>query len=393
MLADGSNKNDAVNLLRAVAAVAVLASHFRVLLFKDYDDVPHTLVNFALYGVTSLGHQAVIVFFVLSGFWVGGAVIRDTKRRRFSWSRYGTQRLIRLWLVLLPALVLTLILDRVGRALFPAASVYNADAAYHQQVVSEAPNDSVWDFLGNAAFLQTVHVPPLGSNTALWSIGFEFWFYVMFPLLALAVIGRGRWVHLAVLLAVCLFVGPRIVAYFPMWCMGVGVAMAARALQARLHKLGRLTLAAAQSAVGFAVLLAAVVARAGAGPLIVRDYGVAVVTTVLLVLLLNDFAIRREPSGGGLLGRASGYADSSYSLYAVHLPIVVFGIAVFGVSAGDRWASTPAHWVAYVALCLAVMLMAYVFSLATERQTTRVRRRFFALFKLSSPRTEPQLNG
>ena len=36
-------------------------------------------------------------------------------------------------------------------------------------------------FLGNAAFLQRILVPELGTNGPLWSLANEFWYYLLFP--------------------------------------------------------------------------------------------------------------------------------------------------------------------------------------------------------------------
>jgi peptidoglycan/LPS O-acetylase OafA/YrhL len=38
--------------------------------------------------------------------------------------------------------------------------------------------------LGNLVFLQAILVPTWGSNGPLWSLAFEFWFYIWFPTLA-----------------------------------------------------------------------------------------------------------------------------------------------------------------------------------------------------------------
>ena len=37
--------------------------------------------------------------------------------------------------------------------------------------------------LGNLAFLQDFFARPYGSNGPLWSLSYEFWFYLVFPLL------------------------------------------------------------------------------------------------------------------------------------------------------------------------------------------------------------------
>src|SRR4029453_13195613 len=41
--------------------------------------------------------------------------------------------------------------------------------------------------LGNAAFLQHAWVPALGTDTPLWSLAYEFWYYALFPCLVLTV--------------------------------------------------------------------------------------------------------------------------------------------------------------------------------------------------------------
>jgi len=48
------------------------------------------------------------------------------------------------------------------------------------------------DLLENLGFVQTVSVPVYGTNGPLWSLANEFWYYVMFSLIAVAAIQR-RW--------------------------------------------------------------------------------------------------------------------------------------------------------------------------------------------------------
>lgn len=49
------------------------------------------------------GHEAVMVFFVLSGFFIGTSVLESFRERRWSWRAYLINRLTRLQLVLVPA--------------------------------------------------------------------------------------------------------------------------------------------------------------------------------------------------------------------------------------------------------------------------------------------------
>src|ERR1700722_8142246 len=46
----------------------------------------------------TVGHEAVMVFFVLSGYFVGGSALRAVRKGYLSWKKYLFQRLTRLWL-------------------------------------------------------------------------------------------------------------------------------------------------------------------------------------------------------------------------------------------------------------------------------------------------------
>src|SRR5947208_15340259 len=77
-----------------------------------------------LYFAGGLGRQAVVMFFVLSGFFIGWSVIGSIRSGRWSWRGYIVRRLTRLGIVLLPALLLTAFWDVAGIALFGVHSAY-----------------------------------------------------------------------------------------------------------------------------------------------------------------------------------------------------------------------------------------------------------------------------
>ena len=75
-----------------MAAIAVCAGHLRSALLVDYSQLTHSSYMLkAFYFLTGLGHQAVIIFFVLSGFFVGGSILKNLEN--FSFKRYFTTRL------------------------------------------------------------------------------------------------------------------------------------------------------------------------------------------------------------------------------------------------------------------------------------------------------------
>ncbi len=67
-----------LDAIRGVSALAVMLYHLRGLFFVDYPFLTNkTLFWKALYAVTGYGHQAVIVFFVLSGYFIGASVMES----------------------------------------------------------------------------------------------------------------------------------------------------------------------------------------------------------------------------------------------------------------------------------------------------------------------------
>ncbi|HEX4612247.1 MAG TPA: acyltransferase [Urbifossiella sp.] len=357
---------------RWLAAAAVLFAHTRSLFLASLTpDSAASLPTRVLYVLSGYGHAAVMVFFVLSGFLVGGSVIRATREGRWSWRRYGTQRVTRLYVVLLPALLLTLAWDAAAAA--RTAGLTPNDDTAAAVVTSQTARDhtSAEAVAGNVAFVQTILTPTLGSNSPLWSLANEFWYYVLFPLLWIGLycprqrLGV-RAAYLAAAAGILVLVGWEIALFFPIWLLGCVVWIAPEWLP--LRQLRPRRIAVVLTAASF--LAALVAARAGREwGLIVTDVLLGVSFTLLLYVLKHD----RSPAAYPTARRAhEGLADFSYTLYLVHLPALVFLRACLTYE--TAWAPTPAAW-ARVGLILAgVVGYAYLVSLVTERQTDRVRR-------------------
>ena len=66
-----------LDLIRFIAAFAVMAGHYRGAFLPEYSDIPPEQRNisiFLFYTITHFPAEAVLLFFVLSGFLVGGKV-------------------------------------------------------------------------------------------------------------------------------------------------------------------------------------------------------------------------------------------------------------------------------------------------------------------------------
>jgi peptidoglycan/LPS O-acetylase OafA/YrhL len=158
-----------MDLLRGLAALAVMVGHLRALYFNGWNLTPTAdgLVRF-FYWMTHLENIGVKVFFVLSGFWIGGSVVRSIRKGGWSWRRYLELRLSRLYTVLLPALLLVFLLDSWGKL--------HGDPLYFRGAKIGLNN-----FLNNLFFLQEFHGSVYGTDGPLWSLSCEFWYYLLFP--------------------------------------------------------------------------------------------------------------------------------------------------------------------------------------------------------------------
>lgn len=176
---------------RVVATMIVLLGHGKIF-YRPLAE---------LCDVTNPGRDAVIIFFVLSGFvisWCGHE--RDRTAAQFA-----VNRAARVYSVALPAVLLSLL-----------ASALTSHA-------TGQPLDYQWRklwlylpvYLSFVGSLWTLNeVPP--SNFPYWSLNFEVWYYILFAVVCYAQ-GVWRWALAGLVLLV---MGPGIIALLPLWLAG-----------------------------------------------------------------------------------------------------------------------------------------------------------------------------
>ncbi len=214
-----------LDAIRGIAALVVMFDHCHNLFFVDCGTAlrssGHPHLMYLLYAFGSAGREAVVVFFVLSGYLIGGSVFRSLDHGRWSWKSYLTHRFVRLWLVLIPALVLCAFWDTARIALGGARGAGLLDAVHAEGITLKL-------FLSNVFFLQSVRTTTFGSDRVLWSLAAEFWYYMLFPLGLLAlrrsVAVRARVAYAAGFLLIAVFVGRPLIGLFPVWLYGVLLA-------------------------------------------------------------------------------------------------------------------------------------------------------------------------
>lgn len=363
--------------LRGLAALWVLLHHARWLLWEGWENFArtageHSIATRALaYALVPLryGHEAVLFFFVLSGFVIhlgyAKRLAAEGENARFGWPGYFFRRARRLYPPLIFAMLLTLVCDRAGAA--QGWGIYRGATPYALINSTITPVHDVPTALGNLAFLMQSFFPSWGTNGPLWSLHFEWWFYMLYPLLW--VVSRRSAIAatavVALLFAVSWLIGPgagsvffiaRIFTALLTWWLG--------ALLADIY-VGRIRIRWTRLA-PFALLLAVLPV---ALPLLARRwpavahgwlpdtfYGIG-----FAGLFACCFALREKGVSLHFLSRLKPLGDMSYTLYIAHLPILVF-LAGWVMSRSPD-GTLPRHfgWAALGSLlCLAVAWLAHL---------------------------------
>lgn len=185
-----------IDTLRFVAAFMVLFSHSRNDFFVAYGELPlemRGLSSMLFYTLGRLGHEAVIVFFVLSGFLVGGRGLERIFNGTFKMKDYTIDRTVRIGLPLITAIVLFF---------FTCLLV----GEHFDWLIA----------LGNLLSLQGICCPAL--VTPFWSLSYEVWFYVILAAFALAV--QKKQIGLILLVVCCLAFCFLNIGYLLIWLIG-----------------------------------------------------------------------------------------------------------------------------------------------------------------------------
>ncbi|MGA8669520.1 MAG: acyltransferase [Terracidiphilus sp.] len=350
--------------MRGIAALIVCLEHWRNLIYVDFRQIDSHRALFAMpYVITSAGHQAVVIFFVLSGYLISGSIFRLMQDGQWSWRLYLTHRLVRLWIVLIPALILGAVLDFVGLHSHLAPALYAGQTGTHI-LGNVADSLHVSTFAGNLFFLQGILVKMFGSNGPLWSLAYEFWYYILFPC-AFLVLRRetpmvSRIVSAAAFVACGWLVGKDILLEFPLWLLGTLLAwVPAPRAGVRLRTVVTVVYCP------FFFFLAKTSLVNG----VFSDYILGFATFILVWFLL---AAKSPAPANRCVAISRLTARFSYTLYLVHVPFLVLLTAV--MAGESRWQPDVRHLMEGFAELFLAIVYAFTVASLTEFQTGRVRR-------------------
>lgn len=352
-----------LDAIRFLAAFVVVVAHARSLYWLDTartgTDVTFRVLSF----FAGFGHEAVIIFFVLSGYWITRSVDRSQNVSDF-WQAYLSARLSRLMIVLVPALAVGGTIDLVFSQ-FVGGPYYSgtSGAVPLQHAVTESLDPLT--LLGNLAFTQGQLVAPFGSNGPLWSLANEFWYYLWFPALFLMVKRRDQGLMAVSLLAALLM--PGLLPGFLVWLIGSLLYFADKHLLANgahFQPYSSVILAIAL------VLFAAIMAGSRMN-LLPRSTGTDLAIAASFALVVARL-LATEPQPHRWLAPFSAYGSrASYSLYVTHFPIQVAFASL--ITSGPMRAPDIGLLPEFAATIALALVWGWLFASFTEAHTERLR--------------------
>ena len=294
----------AIDGLRTVAVLIVLLFHVKL--------------NWA-----TGGFVGVDVFFVISGFLITRIILRDILGQRFSAIRFFSRRFARLFPALFVVILLTLL---AGSFILGPAEVERLGRVSLLAVVS----------LGNVFFLSEAGYFDVAASSKpllhTWSLAVEEQFYLLWPLLLLAIVKLNKRFVLGALVGLTFMsAGSSYIAsqFYPsatffmmpmrifQFAIGGVVALVPLARASIWSSLGTL--------LALLVLLALMMLIDGTSPYLLSAITPAIAGAVLIFCAESNLSSRLL--GGRTL---SWVGQRSYSIYLVHWPLIVLYAAETG---------------------------------------------------------------
>jgi peptidoglycan/LPS O-acetylase OafA/YrhL len=171
------NRIKIIDSLRGIAALIVVFHHFMVFNSTGMQShVNHNVWSLLLF-ISDLNIEAVLFFFIISGFCIGLSLKGILPIQKSSFKNYLIKRCRRI----LPIYFIGLIM-----------------AFLSGLIINRLSQDNSFSFInlaGNLLFLQTpisvVHwFSPYGNNGPLWSLSYEMFFYIFFPIFSILLVKR-----------------------------------------------------------------------------------------------------------------------------------------------------------------------------------------------------------
>jgi peptidoglycan/LPS O-acetylase OafA/YrhL len=288
-----------LDILRFAASFVVFLSHY----------APEYRSGGLFWQIQGYGRVSVLAFFVLSGFVIAWV----SQGKEANLQEYAISRISRLYSVIIPAFIITAVLDSIGATTNSILYQYNSGFDAESSIINYFLSAL---FLGQSWSLKVVP----GSNIPFWSLNYEAWYYIIF---ACAVFFSGK-KRLVLLLVAALLAGSKVLSLFPVWLMGMAAWHIKELISPRVGSI--LVLGAIGSFVGLEMIGGQKLFLVAHTPWLPFDFSAYdYVVGLIIAILICGIAKTRLPMPGKKLTKAvHALAGTTFGLYLFHYPLLNF---------------------------------------------------------------------
>ena len=343
-----------LDTMRFVAAFMVLLSHARNTFFPPFGDLPveqQNIFSMAFTMFCRMGHEAVIVFFVLSGFLVGGRGFERIKDGSMNVGSYAIDRFARIT----PPLLTAILFYYITSLVIPGTPFSWATA------------------IGNLFSMQGICCKSLVSP--FWSLSYEVWFYIILGALAVLLMAKK---DCKIILGLIVFVAATSVFvlglkmhYLLIWMMG------AVAYLSRPKKKNKWVLFLSLIGLFTSILYFQLSKDTRSLEYAVEGSNKELIEIVmsLMVCLLIQQVILIEPSScfsKWIEKKVGGLAKFSYTLYLSHRIVFLWIIAF--VWAKDSCLFTISDIIKFIIIVIATLFACWLLYLISEKYSPTIKK-------------------
>lgn len=348
-----ATKSFFLHFIRWFSALMVVLGHTRmvgkqILTNSDYS-------GFYTNVICSYDHSSVVIFFVLSGYVIYYTSKKYNLNDKYSVKKYVVDRFSRIYSLLIPAIFFTCILDIIGYKIFPA--IYHNNEFIPQKNI-------IFRFIWNLFSMQGTWGPriQMGSNAALWSIGYEFSFYLIFTIFIYYGIKIfNKWKGVLLLALFLLIKGPLIFGYLIIWILGCLSCYFAEKKSIKINIFLYILLFIFLLVFKYLLYNLQILSINNE---YIQDLIYGFIFSVFLFLDFKKIKLK-ESWKKYIINKNKIIADFSFTLYGIHLPLVYFLYSVINYSVLNKYSSVKLFSVTIAILCL---LISYFFSFVSEKK-------------------------
>ena len=305
-----------LDLLRLSCSLIVLMAHSQAIWFPERmnDLLP-----------SHLSHGSVVIFFVLSGY----VIAYTTSNGHRSAYQYSLARLSRLCSIYFPAIAVTILCAYAAYSINPEVyGTYDRGNNLVRYVLSLAYCNEIW-FLSSAPLI----------NGPVWSLGYEFWYYVLFGVCFYRFKGWKGWI---IPFLVAAFMGPKILAMMVIWVMG-WAAFHLRKPLFRINVSWIMVTVVMCIAIVLMIVLPGMPHEVGKPPLIwaaafFTDWIVGIFVALAIWLMPTDVEPKLKDSKA--LKNVRIIANLTFPIYVLHFPVLVLSRCILpgSLNRDQQWA-------------------------------------------------------